>query len=112
MTDREKVIAQLTADMGIAELTGESLVHTTRETVEDAIALLREQEPRELTIDEWREWKANPKRDPICKLWENDTSPMWVISPNDVHEPALLISKLKLFTGKPAFEQCKAVKWT
>ena len=45
MPDREKVIAQLTADMDIAKLTGESLVHTSRETVETALALLREQEP-------------------------------------------------------------------
>ncbi len=45
MTDREKVIAQLTADMNIAKLTGESLVHITRETVETALAMLREQEP-------------------------------------------------------------------
>ena len=77
----------------------------------DALYLLKEQEARELTMEEWREWKANPKRNPICKLWENDTSPMWVVNPNDVHEPALLIGKLKLFTGKPTFEQCKAVKW-
>jgi hypothetical protein len=73
--------------------------------------LLKEQEVRELTIDEWREWKKNPKRDPICILWENDTSPMWTLNPNDVHEPALLMGKLKLFTGKPTFEQCKEVKW-
>ena len=73
--------------------------------------LLKEQEIRELTMDEWREWKTNKKRDPICKLWEYDTSPMWVLNPNDVHEPALLMGKLKLFTGKPTFEQCKAVKW-
>ena len=77
----------------------------------DALSLLKEQEVRELTIDEWREWKANPKRNPICKLWENDTSPMWILNPNDVHEPAFLMGKLKLFTGKPTFEQCKAVKW-
>ena len=72
---------------------------------------LKEQEVRELTMDEWREWKNNPKRNPICKLWEHDTSPMWVLNPNDVHEPALLMGKLKLFTGKPTFEQCRAVKW-
>jgi len=76
-----------------------------------AIELLTDQEARELTIDEWRKWKANPKRNPICELWENDTSPMWILNPNDVHEPALLMGKLKLFTGKPTFEQCKAVKW-
>ena len=77
----------------------------------DVLALLKDQEARELTMDEWREWKANPKRNPICKLWENDTSPMWILNPNDVHEPALLMGKLKLFTGKPTFEQCKEVKW-
>ena len=77
----------------------------------DALALLKEQEVRELTMDEWREWKANPNRNPICKLWENDTCPMWVLNPNDVHEPALLMGKLKLFTGKPTLDQCKAVKW-
>ena len=76
-----------------------------------AYYLLKEQEVRELTIDEWREWKANPKRNPICELWENDTSPMWILNPNNVHEPALLMGKLKLFTGKPTFEQCQAVKW-
>ena len=77
----------------------------------DIIALLKEQDVRELTMDEWREWKNNPKRNPICELWENDTSPMWVLNPNTIHEPALLMGKLKLFTGKPTFEQCKAVKW-
>lgn len=77
----------------------------------DVLALLKEQEARELTMDEWREWKNNPKRNPICMLWEHDISPMWILNPNDVHEPALLIGKLKLFTGKPTFEQCKAVKW-
>lgn len=78
---------------------------------ERAIELLKEQRARELTIEEWREWKTNQRRDPICMLWENDTSPMWVLSPNDIHEPALLIGKLKLFNGKPTHEQCKAIKW-
>lgn len=79
--------------------------------LDEAVRMLEEQEARELTIDEWREWKANPNRNPICELWEYDISPMWILNPNDVHEPALLIGKLKLFTGKPTFEQCKEVKW-
>lgn len=77
----------------------------------DVLFLLKEQETRELTIDEWREWKNNPKRNPICELWEHDTSPMWILIPEDVHEPALLMGKLKLFTGRPTLEQCKEVKW-
>ena len=77
----------------------------------EAIVLLKEHEVRELTMDEWREWKNNSKRNPICELWENDTSPMWVLNPDTIHEPALLMGKLKLFTGKPTLEQCKEVKW-
>ena len=83
----------------------------TADEAEDIVALLKEQEARELTIDEWREWENNPKRNPICKLWQHDTSPMWIINPNEVNEPALLMGVLKLFTGKPTFEQCKEVKW-
>ena len=77
----------------------------------DALDLLKELKVRELSMDEWREWKANKKRDPICMLWENDVTPMWILDPNSVHEPALLMGKLKLFTGKPTFEQCKEIKW-
>ena len=86
-------------------------IRISYQCVVDILALLKEQEARELTMDEWREWKANPKRNPICELWENDTSPIWILNPNDVHEPALLMGKLKLFTRKPTFEQCKEVKW-
>jgi len=82
-----------------------------REEIKWLRGMLKEQEIRELTMDEWQEWKTNKKRDPICKLWEHDTSPMWILNPNEVNEPALLMGKLKLFTGKPTFEQCKEVKW-
>lgn len=123
MTDREKVIKGLeccsTRGMATCELQGcpyyseryDGWNRCTNHLTTDVLALLKEQEVRELTIDEWREWKANPKRNPICKLWKNDTSPMWILNPNNVHEPALLMGKLKLFTGKPTFEQCRAVKW-
>ena len=119
MTDREKAIKglQCIVDGTVrCESCGYAIDkhghHSCQqECAKDTIALLKEQEARELTIDEWREWKANPKRNPICELWENDTSPMWILTPDKVHEPALLMGKLKLFTGKPTFEQCKAVKW-
>ncbi len=83
----------------------------TQEQAQKIISLLKEQEVRELTMEEWREWKNNPNRNPICELWEHDTSPMWVLNPDTIHEPALLMGKLKLFTGKPTLEQCKEVKW-
>ena len=96
--------------------TEETLRYAVEQDLEDAgfdvdVALLKEQEVRELTIEEWYEWKINQKHDPICILWENDYTPMWILNPNDVHEPALLIGKLKLFNGKPTHEQCKAIKW-
>lgn len=119
MTELEKVVKGLETCLSINE--GEDcpkecpyyhdVCYEYDQLMRDALALLKEQEVRELTIDEWREWKNNPKRNPICRLWEHDTSPMWTLNPNDVHEPALLMGKLKLFTGKPTFEQCKAVKW-
>ena len=110
MTARKDTIERIER---VLNLTHKNSITVTipRLTAERAVSMLKEQEVRELTMDEWREWKTNKKRDPICKLWEYDTSPMWVLNPNDVHEPAFLMGKLKLFTGKPTFEQCKAVNW-
>ena len=104
-------LLELTLETAIREAGEFKDVRLSKEDAECILALLKEQEIRELTMDEWREWKNNPKRNPICKLWEHDASPMWILYPNDVHEPAFLMGKLKLFTGKPIFEQCKAVKW-
>lgn len=112
--DRENIIEgleKLRTDLGYGLPDRSNTVMEYLNSLTNAIALLKEQEVRELTVDEWREWKNNPKRDPICELWENDTSTMWVMDPDRIHEPALLMGKLKLFTGKPTFEQCKAVKW-
>jgi len=116
--DRERVIQELESLRDICNARSNMAIGKGKvawavyaNTVEDAIDMLKEQEARELTMDEWREWKTNKKRDPICMLWEYDTSPMWALNTNDVHEPAFLMKKLKLFTGKPTFEQCKAAKW-
>lgn len=103
--DKEKLIKEF------EEICGYTMRPHEFRVLNDVLVLLKEQEVRELTMDEWQEWKNNPKRNPICELWEHDTSPMWVLNPNDVHEPAFLMGKLKLFTGKPTFEQCKVVKW-
>lgn len=73
--------------------------------------LLKEQEARELTTEEWQEWKKDKNHDPICLLWEHDCTPIWILDANHVHEPALLMGKCKLFNRKPSHEQCKGVKW-
>lgn len=92
------------------ETTFETLIFEEKYEEVD-FAMLKQQEVRELSMDEWQEWKKNPKRDPICVLWENDITPIWVLKPTDVYELAFLMGKLKLFTGKPTFEQCKEAKW-
>lgn len=115
MKDREKIIKNLSIAKQILiypQMPSREMCIRIGQAISAAIALLKEKEPRELTINEWREWKADSRRNPICMLWEKDTSPIWILNPNDVHEPAFLMGKLKLFTGKPTFEQCKAVKWT
>ena len=72
---------------------------------------LKKFEAREMTMDEWRRWKADAKRDPICMVYENDDTPIWVMNPNAVNEPALLMGRVKLFINKPTHEQCRAIKW-
>lgn len=78
---------------------------------DDALELLKEQELHELTKNEWEQWKNNPRRDPICMLWYKDTTPMWTLTPVEVHEPAYLMEKIKLFNRKPTIEEIQGVKW-
>lgn len=74
----------------------------------DALELLKEQEPHELTKEEWEKWKKDERRDPICMIWYGDTTPFWVLRPESIHEPLYLVGGIKLFTKKPMKEQ---VKW-
>jgi len=75
----------------------------------DAICeMLKEQEPRELTKEEWGQWKKDERRDPICMIWYGDTTPFWVLRPEEINEPLYLMRKIKLFTKKPLREQ---VEW-
>lgn len=74
----------------------------------DAIELLKEQEPRELTKKEWEQWKKDERRDPICMIFYGDTTPFWKLRPESINEPLYLMGKIKLFTKKPLKGQ---VKW-
>jgi len=67
----------------------------------DALLLLKAQEPREITKNEWQMWKKDKRRDPICMVFEGDTTPFWVINPEQVNEILYLTGKIKLFTKKP-----------
>jgi len=44
-------------------------------------------------------------------LWYKDTTPMWTLTPVEVHEPAYLMGKIKLFNRKPTTEEIQGVKW-
>lgn len=63
---------------------------------------------RELTKEEWEIWKKDKRRDPICMVWYEDTTPFWVLKPEQIHEPAYFMGKIKLFNGKPSKDQ---IKW-
>ena len=71
----------------------------------DILYLLKEQEPREITKDEWESWKKDKHRDPLCMYWRGDITPLWILRPKEVHEPAYLIGDIKIFKGKPDKEK-------
>lgn len=71
----------------------------------DVLTMLKEQEPREITKDEWELWKKDKHRDPLCMYWRGDVTPFWILRPEEVHEPAYLIGDIKIFKGKPDKEK-------
>ena len=75
------------------------------QAITNALALLKEQEPREITKDEWESWKKDKHRDPLCMYWRGDITPFWILRPEEVHEPAYLIGDIKIFKGKPDKEK-------
>lgn len=107
-TKKLQEVEQKIAKMEIAAKQNQSIAESWIEKYKN---LNDKYKAREMTILEWYKWKKDKHRDPICMLWENDDTPFWIMNPNEVHEPALLMGKLKLFTHKPTLEQCKAVKW-
>lgn len=74
-------------------------------TLMNILYLLKEQEPREITKDEWESWKKAKYRDPLCMYWRGDVTPLWILRPDEVHEPAYLIGDIKIFKGKPDKEK-------
>jgi hypothetical protein len=88
MPDREKVIALLERYVRIpnlagAENYGAKIVDMPAPLITDALALLKEQDPRVMTLEEWREWKRKPlsQRDPVYYV-DNKEFGSW-IAPND-----------------------------
>lgn len=105
----KELIEKLRYGLIVCEATGTSLIHIDRadaKTILDTLILaLKEQEPHEITKDEWESWKKAKNRDPLCMYWRGDITPFWILRPEQVHEPAYLIGDIKIFKGKPNKEK-------
>ena len=86
---------------------------------QDALALLKAQEPRVMTVDEVRTWVSTPRidREPIWVEIENGVS-AWIVSdeywdmPIDANLSSDLYGKTwRCWTARPTDEQREAVKW-
>lgn len=112
MTDREKVLKGLecliTNETPCEGCPYNGSGYCLKNIAEDARELLKEQEPNELTKEEWEKWKKDKRRDPICAIFYGDTTPFWVLRPEEINEILYFMKKIKLFTKKPTKEQ---VKW-
>lgn len=75
---------------------------TIQTVILSAIKFAIDNEVHELTKDDFERWKKNPRRDPICMVWYDNTTPFWVLRPEQIHEPAFLMGQLKLFNKKPS----------
>lgn len=98
------VLMDLTAArnvLAVPELLTDQMRIKIGQAITNAISYIYEQEPHELTKEEWEAWKKNPKRDPICYVWKDDVTPCWTLKPESIHEPAYLMGMIKLFSGKP-----------
>lgn len=72
---------------------------------------LEEEQAKEITSDELNEWKHTKNRDPLCIVWYEDKTPIWVLEPNKISELAFLGGYLKIFNKKPTKEQLNNLKW-
>lgn len=103
MIDREKVIYGLEIQLDDLQkyADNDQPLTLTQEQAQEIISLLKEQEPHEITKDEWESWKKAKYRDPLCMYWRGDITPLWILRPEEVHEPAYLVGDIKIFKGKP-----------
>ena len=111
MKDREKVVKKL------EELLEQSRFNDSvgwnpdcdTETLEDAIALLKAQEPRVMSLAEYKALAEKPKeeRDPVWEEWPRLES-TWAI-PNQAYGG--YGTSWRCWTSRPTDEQREAVKW-
>ena len=107
--DRDKVVENLEKAKTIIEKWVPMFEqYNTPFGIDVAIGLLKEQEAHELTKTEWEQWKKDENREPICMVWYGDTTPIWILKPENISEPLYFMGKIKLFDKKPLKEQ---VKW-
>ena len=89
----------------------------TERMMVDAIDLLRAQEPREITKEEWEQWKKTPdgKRDPLYFMWVDCAPGLWITSHERINEVAYLTGEIKIWNKKPSYDVMMKIQqdtWT
>ena len=89
--------------MGFPDIENSSLDYMLV-AISDAIDLLT---PREITKEEWWQWKKYKHRDPLYYIWTDDATltPLLAMKSSDIHEPAYLMGQIKIFNTKPTRAQ-------
>ena len=102
MADREKVIGHLN-DCMEASRRDNTWVFVRKDIVADALTLLKEQEPRVMTLDELKEIYVEFKGD-NCPIRLTNFDLQKIVE-------YAVDGECRLWTGKPTDEQRQAVKW-
>lgn len=79
--------------------------------LEDALALLKEQMPRVITLEEWDKWRRIPngKRDPLYV--QHSTGGWWILNYSNWMEIAFLTGEIRIWSSRPIDEQREATPW-
>ena len=125
MTDREKIINGLYKTINaIHSFVPNQYWYDTETPCNDAITLLKAQEPRVMTLEEVISWQKKPivERDPIyveyregkgfgAPHWAQDNFGFNVASCRDNYRSGAYGMLIRCWTFRPTDEQRMAVKW-
>lgn len=81
------------------------------EVLQGVLALLKEQEPKVITQEEWDKWRhiPNGKRDPLYV--QHSTGGWWILNHSNWMEIAFLTGEIRIWTSRPTKEQMEVIPW-
>lgn len=103
MADRNELIASLEGRVWGGEMHKGGYIHVPQEEAEAILELLKEQEPRVLTLEE-------AKKAEVCWLEQRGYEP-YVTDDADTWNPEIYGKAYRCWSAKPTDEQRKAEKW-